>query len=378
MESYLKEMEEHLPRKILEELQNKLKKVKLPKEKKKELYKKFIREFYSRLMEPYEPIGVVTAQSIGEPGTQMTLRTFHLAGVMEKNVTLGLPRLTEILDARKEPSTPSMTIFLDEKYKKDLDKAKEIADKIKSVSLEEVSEKFEVDPIENTITVTLDEKQLERFKISYEDISSRIEKKLKLKTETNSNRIVVYLKDQQKRGIKKIKTKLEKLRLSGIKNITKVLIRKKEDEYVIETEGSNLRAILRVEGIDPSRTYTNNVFEIKDVLGIEAARNAIINEIISVLEEQGIIVDKRHVILIADALTRNGEIEGVGRYGLSGSKVSVLARAAFEVTIKNLLQAALSGITDPIEGVTERVIVGERINQGTGTVELFMRWKKPK
>jgi len=147
---------------------------------------------------------------------------------------------------------------------------------------------------------------------------------------------------------------------------------------VLHTDGSNLAAVLLIKGIDPNRIYTNNVSEIADVLGIEAARAAIIKEAFQVLDQQGLDVDVRHVILVADLMTSTGRIRQIGRHGVSGEKSSVLARAAFEVTVKHLLDAASHGEEDALEGVTENVIVGQSTPLGTGIVELFMRFSKEK
>jgi len=168
------------------------------------------------------------------------------------------------------------------------------------------------------------------------------------------------------------------LKLKGIKGIKRVLIQKENDEYILHTDGSNLLEILKIKGIDPYRIYTNNISEIADVLGIEAARAAIIREAFQVLDQQGLDVDVRHVILVADLMTSTGRIRQIGRHGVSGEKSSVLARAAFEVTVKHLLDAASHGEEDALEGVTENVIVGQPIPLGTGIVELFMRFSKEK
>jgi len=130
---------------------------------------------------------------------------------------------------------------------------------------------------------------------------------------------------------------------------------------------------MRVKGVDPTRTITNNIHEIEKVLGIEAARQALINEIMNVLEEQGLDVDIRHVMLVADLMTRTGTVKQVGRHGVTGEKPSVLARAAFEVTVKHLLDAAARGERDELKGVAENVIIGQLIPLGTSMVKLIMK-----
>jgi DNA-directed RNA polymerase subunit A" len=155
-------------------------------------------------------------------------------------------------------------------------------------------------------------------------------------------------------------------------------VRKEPNEgYVLYTEGSELKRVLKIDGVDFRRTTTNNIAEIAEVLGIEAARNAIIEEMMTTLEEQGLDVDARHITLIADAMTMDGEVKQIGRHGIAGEKASVLSRAAFEVTVDNLLEAAIYGEKDELRGVTENVIVGQPIKLGTGAIELVREVKAP-
>ena len=161
--------------------------------------------------------------------------------------------------------------------------------------------------------------------------------------------------------------------VKGVPDIKRVLVTQEENgEWVIRTDGSNLSKVLEIPGVDTSRTTTNNVHEIAKTLGIEAARNALINEAKGVLEEQGLDVDVRHVMLVADMMASTGEVQQIGRHGISGKKSSVLARAAFEITVPNIVEAAVKGESDPLAGVTENVIVGQSIPIGTGLVELYM------
>jgi DNA-directed RNA polymerase subunit A" len=151
------------------------------------------------------------------------------------------------------------------------------------------------------------------------------------------------------------------------------VIRKEDEEYVLYTEGSALKKILLCDGIDPAKVKTNNINEIADVLGIEAARNSVISEAMDTLREQGLEVDVRHIMLAADMMTCGGELKQIGRHGIAGEKASVLSRAAFEVTVSHLLDAAIHGEVDELSGVTENVIVGQPIRLGTGDVELVYR-----
>ena len=142
-------------------------------------------------------------------------------------------------------------------------------------------------------------------------------------------------------------------------------------EYYISTIGSNLAKVSEFDGIDRSRTYTNNINEIHDYLGIEAARQAIINEMWDTLEGAGLDVDVRHLIMVSDVMTTGGEVRAIGRHGVSGTKHSILARSAFEVTVTHLLKAGVIGERDMLSGVTENIIVGQPVSLGTGSVELY-------
>jgi len=163
------------------------------------------------------------------------------------------------------------------------------------------------------------------------------------------------------------------IQIKGVEGIRRALIRKEKDEYVIYTEGSNLEDVIQIAGVDGARTTTNSVFEIYRVYGVEAARAALIYEANRTLAEQGLGVDIRHLMLVADVMTNEGDIRAIGRHGISGKKTSVLARAAFEITAAHLLRAAITGEVDELKGVAENIIVGQPITLGTGAVNLVYK-----
>jgi len=374
----LKDTKVVLPDSLVEQLREKLSKLTLDEDQLRRVVEETIKAYVKVLVEPGEAAGTVAAQSVGEPGTQMTLRTFHYAGVRELNVTLGLPRLIEIVDARKIPSTPTMTVFLDDEHKNSLEKAKEVVTRIERIAVENVAKSIEYDMVNASFIVELDEEITQDKALDVDYIAKSIQK-LKVGTvNIEGNSIIIAPETTAQDKIKRMRERLLTLRLKGIKGIKRVLIQKENDEYVLHTDGSNLSEVLKIKGIDPHRVYTNNVSEIAEVLGIEAARDALIREAFQVLDQQGLDVDLRHVILVADLMTSTGRIRQIGRHGVSGEKSSVLARAAFEVTVKHLLDAASHGEEDALEGVTENVIVGQPIPLGTGIVELFMRFSKEK
>jgi DNA-directed RNA polymerase subunit A" len=332
-----------------------------------------VEEYNRVLVDPGEPVGTVAAQSIGEPGTQMTLSTFHYAGVAEINVTLGLPRIIEIVDMRRKPSTPVMTVFLEEEYKNDREKALRVARLIEGTTVENVARSVIMDVINMNLVVTLDEYKLEDQKISIDDIIKKLKKVKNVEMTQDGYTLILNPGDVSLMKLRKFAMRVRNTQLKGIKKIKRALIRKEDGEYVIYTEGSKLTDIFKLEGVDTTRTTTNDVREIHKVLGIEAARNAIIKEIKDTLDEQGLDVEVRHIMLLADLMTVDGEPKSIGRHGISGEKSSILARAAFEVTTRHLLEAGKQGMVDSLNGVTENVIIGQPIPVGTGTVELVMK-----
>jgi DNA-directed RNA polymerase subunit A" len=176
--------------------------------------------------------------------------------------------------------------------------------------------------------------------------------------------------DMDIKKLYKTKVKLKAAHVSGVEGIVQVLPVKFGDQWTIKTAGSNLRAILSMKEIDMLNTTTNDIFEIFEVLGVEAARTAIIEETVNVLKNQSIETDARHIMLLADLMTADGIIRGIGRYGVSGRKASVFARASFEVPLKHLFNAAMYGELDELSSVIENVMVNQPVPVGTGMVKL--------
>jgi len=351
---------------------------KLSKEGIETVCKKGLELYNKAKVEPGQAVGIVTAQSIGEPGTQMTLRTFHFAGIRERNVTLGLPRLIELVDARKKPVTPTMDIYLDDKSKTDREKAIEIAKNILQTKISSLIYDSETD-YATEIKLLFNPKKLKERGISIEEIDQVLQSIKKFKTEINGNNIVLKLVDESDAPtVITIRNKVMNTTVKGMPDIERVTLVQKEDEWVIQTTGSNLAKLFQVKGIDKKNVRTNNVFEIGATLGIEAARNSLINELSSTLEDQGLEVDVRYIMLVADLMCSKGYMQQIGRHGIAGTKDSVLARAAFEITVPTIAHAALAGEIEHLKGVTENVIVGSSIPIGSGTVDLYMQVSEKK
>ncbi|NUB90486.1 DNA-directed RNA polymerase subunit A'' [Haloterrigena sp. SYSU A121-1] len=327
-------------------------------------------------VDPLDPVGTVSAQSIGEPGTQLTMNTFHYAGVAEIDVTQGLPRLIELVDARKTPDTPMMTVYLEDEYAAEREKAHEVVWNIEATKILALGD-VSTNVADMRVQISLNEDTLRERMITPEEVAEIIEDNLGVSTVQQGTEIQFGPEEPSYRDLLQLVEELRDITFKGIEEISRVVIRREEleegEQFVLYTEGSAFGDVLEIEGVDASRTTCNNIHEIHRNLGIEAAREAIIEETNNTLAEQGLDdVNVRHLMLVADMMTNRGEIESIGRHGISGSKESVLARAAFEVTVNHLLNAAIHGETDELDGVTENVIVGKPIKLGTGDVDLRM------
>ncbi len=380
IKSEVEKLEGEVPESIIRQLQGTLLRVSkdraITREQLDEVVKNVKQSYVNAMVEPGEAVGTVAAQSIGEPGTQMTLRTFHYAGVAELNVTLGLPRIIEIIDARKTPSAALMSIFLKEKYGKSKEKAREFARKIEMTAVEDVALQTEADLINMVFVVNLNRSRMQRNELTPTKVASTIKEQLNVDVSVGGYKLRMKPSTHTLSELRRLATKVRALPLRGVKGINRVVVKMEGDEYVVYTEGSNLADILAMSEVDSTRTVTNNIHEIEEVLGIEATRNAIISEAEKTLQEQGLDVDTRHIMLVADMMTTSGEVRQVGRHGVSGEKASVLARASFEITTKHLLDACVHGEKDRLDGIIENVIAGQPIPLGTGSVELVMRREK--
>ncbi|MGP6221033.1 DNA-directed RNA polymerase subunit A'' [Caldiplasma sukawensis] len=335
--------------------------------------KRVEQEIDKRKIDPYEAVGIIAAQSIGEPGTQMTMRTFHFAGVKEVDVTVGLPRLIEIVDARKTPSTPSMEIYMEKDIENNEAEVERVIKEIENITIGDIST-ISVNPEELTVIIEPSKEQMERRRIKRDDILRSLSTIKGATIIENDDGTIEVRASEQK--YKKLYSNLEEIRnktIKGLPGIKRAVAVKKDGKYVIQTQGSNLKQVFEIEGVDATRTITNDIIEIASVLGIEAARNAIYIESKKTLSEQSLEVDDRHLMLVADMMTFEGYVKSVGRQGISGTKSSVLARAAFEITTKHLFRAGIIGETDSLRGVAENIIVGQPITLGTGAVDLVYK-----
>ena len=329
-----------------------------------------LRKYMRSVMEPGTAVGALGAQSIGEPGTQMTLKTFHFAGVASMNITLGVPRIKEIINASKTISSPIITVPL--QSSRDVKAARIVKGRIEKTMLGEVSEYIEefYSSSECYLAIKLDMNAIEALQLSIhaETVVRAIleTKKLKLKTgvRAKGNDIVrIYPPvaggssagdESMLYALQKIKALLPGVIVQGTPNVNRAVINDKGDgSFNLLVEGYNLRGVMTTLGVDGKSTTSNHIIEMEKVLGIEAARATIMKEIHTTMDGHGLTIDPRHVSLLADIMTYRGETLGITRFGVTKMKQSVLMLASFEKTADHLFEAAIRGTSDAITGVSE-------------------------
>ncbi|KAI1850587.1 hypothetical protein JX265_004297 [Neoarthrinium moseri] len=360
-----------------------------------------LEKFKKAHVEPGHAVGAVGAQSIGEPGTQMTLKTFHFAGVAGMSITQGVPRIKEIINASKTISTPVITCPLENK--RQIEVARVVRGRIEKTFIEDILRYIE-DEWEDSrvyITLAIDMEALEAMNlgIGLYNVRDAIVKAKKLKILEGDMRVYpsdgtieisVSLPDESKsRSVRSkvatteiaadlltrvshLKRVLPAVPVSGYPEAMRAIIQTGDDmTHTVLVEGYGLRQCMNTEGVIGTKTISNNVMECKEVLGIEAARTTIAKEIGDVMGDMGI--DPRHMELLADVMTYKGEVLGITRFGLSKMRDSVLQLASFEKTPDHLFEAAAGMKGDKIEGVSEKIIMGQTMTVGTGAFQVVRK-----
>jgi len=324
---------------------------------------------------PGEAIGIITAQSFGEPSTQMALSSFHFAGISEFQITSGLPRLIEIFDARKTPSTPTMEIYLDKEHNNEKD-SKIIAEKIQEVRFKDIIKEIKINFGDKKIEAVINNSALKRIHSTLNTVLNKLKEK-NYNCKIHDNSIIFNTKNLSFKEMYKLKEKIKEIPISDITGIKQVLVVKKDSDYVIITSGTNLKEVIKFKGVDPTRTISNDIFEVCDVLGIEVARSVIIKEIEKVMNSQGLEINERHLKLVADAMTSEGTIKGITRMGIISQKSSILARASFETPLKHFINATLKENKDELTSVIENIILNQPVPIGTGLPGLIVEVTGP-
>ena len=360
----------------------------------KEFFKELWKKYIKAQVHPGEAVGAVAGQSIGEPGTQMTLKTFHFAGVASMNITLGIPRILEIVNFTQKISTPVIDARLVQED--DITAAKIVKGRIEKIKLNRICKyiKEVISPDSCYIKVKLDKEYIDssHLEITIHKVKDALlsnKKKLNLKLRENhiiiesDIKLVIKPPETDRNNLyfslESLMKNLPEIIVSGINTVNRVVINKKKDDeskYMLAVEGTGLLDIMKIDGIDYKNSKSNNILEILNTLGIEAARKSIIYELNYTFGEHSIHVDKRHLGLISDLMTFKGTVYGFQRFGMIKMKDSVFLHSSFERTNDILFDAAIYGKVECLRGVSESIIVGKTTPIGTGVFKLFMDKKK--
>ncbi|XP_055374770.1 DNA-directed RNA polymerase III subunit RPC1 [Condylostylus longicornis] len=349
---------------------------------------RIVNDKYNRsVAEPGTAVGALAAQSIGEPGTQMTLKTFHFAGVASMNITQGVPRIVEIINATKTISTPIITAEIENNT--NMEFARKVKARIEKTTLSEIAsyieEVYKPDDAFLLIKLDLDRIRVLGLEINADSIRYSIcVSKLRIKPAnviTYGESIIIVRPDLVKHGnalnaeLQRLVIAIQSVVVAGLQNVSRAVIAVddsiKPPKYKLCVEGSGLRDVMATFGVIGTRTRSNNIWEVYNTLGIEAARTTIMNEITDVMEGHGMSVDHRHIMLLASQMTARGDVLGITRHGLAKMRESVFNLASFEKTADHLFDAAYYGQTDSIDGVSERIILGMPASIGTGLFKLI-------
>lgn len=218
MNKLFKEYEGKLPLKVINDLKENMPK-NITEAKLKRILEKTVIEYNKMLVEPGESVGIISAESIGEPGTQMTLNTFHFAGVAEMNVTMGLPRIIEILDGRKTIKTPMMEIYLTKPYNQGKN-IKRIALSIKETKLNEIVSEFVINIAESKIEIIFDEVKMKNIGIEYPIIQKIIKASFKELALSKKGDVIILTLNEKEKEINqlfKIKEKIKDIYIQGVR-----------------------------------------------------------------------------------------------------------------------------------------------------------------
>jgi DNA-directed RNA polymerase II subunit RPB1 len=413
-------------------IRDSLSKVKLTDENIPKLKEKIVNSFYQSVIQPGEAVGVNAAQCIGEPITQSTLSTFHHTGQSEKNVTLGFGRSKELMNCTSNQSTPSVTIYFNEKYT--LKNLHKIMDKLPQTLINDVVESFNVIEPENyklewwhkmylkyhnmrkpgklewILRLHINSKNMFSKNLKLSEISEYLSKyyadiriivspcslwiidilvncenitieglkspqlEILFRNFDNNNAYSFYMH-------KIVSTEIRKQHISGIKNIESVYVRKGEGfssdckailtekentNWVIDTDGTNLREILLLPEVDPYRTLSNDIWEIYAIFDIDAVREYLLDQFIKIVSMGGNWINPRHIEVLVDKICHTGSIRAMARFGVEPEQYSVISKASFEEVMKHFVNAAVGNEIDHINTISPNIAVGKPIRAGTG------------
>lgn len=394
-------------------LKNQLKVQKIYPEMIPELKETLKRSFYDSLISPAECVGIISGQSIGQRNTQSTLNTFHFTGQAESQVLTGVPRFQELLNATKEPKGPGCKIHIQDNPST-LEEAKDvIGSNLVQLTIGDISKEIKVlldheeevwfesfrilyedevwykdcSEYNNGVKIILDMDKLFRYKLKLEDIAVKIHDKfadsycifspenicefiiyfdcseIKLDTEkllyiTKDNCIQIYLEET-------VEPNLMKTVIAGVEGISNMYFYKSDGKWLVDTDGSNFRTVLLLPFTDRVNTISNNIWEIYEILGIEATKQYLMEEFANIVE-----VSKCHISVLVSRMTFGGTISSISRYTMRKEKIGTISKSSFEETVDQFVRAAANGETDDIKSVSSAIVCGNRAGFGTGMMDI--------
>lgn len=399
----------------------------------KAIFDEMIREIRFRYIKsqvhPGEMVGALAAQSIGEPTTQLTLNTFHSAGTVKAGATQGLPRIQELLDIPRNPKKPLNFVYLKTDPTADsYEQAIMMKREIQQTTVRDITKSVRMyyDPFPlTTESVVADDREIlqtyQRFSTGKTECASKWVMRLEFDdtelaarniqdmvlvqdklgaaglhilqcvySDSNSEKLVmriVFPEDAVKNllTLRFLEERILDVVISGVEGVGRVFVREVNKEmiwdntvngyiskkqHVLDVEGANLFELLAHESVDTTRSFSNHIYEVLDVFGIEAARQATCNEFAEQFEEA--YVNYHHISVLLDSMTYQGRLLSVNRFGMGKHDNGVLAKSSFEETSKILFNAAVAAEFDPMKGVSANIMFGQKPPCGTGFVDILL------
>jgi len=397
------------------------------------MYKEEIqRQYYRSLLAPGEMVGVIAASSIGEQNTQASLNSFHSSGSFKANLTSGLTRLNELMNATNEIKTPSLTIYFSKNVAQDLQNIRKLAfSKLIWVELEDLVSKVRVEPVHAVKTfepfysffdtvysyplkscsyrvrLQLNPLKLWRHQITMKKILTKIQEanevpeafkvyyvyshesqgvldawvsnnaadqvtSLKNKEGELVHTLMIADDEKQRLFINRVfLPNVLKVNLSGVPGLKDCYYTEYKKEWRVDTKGGKLKELIKLDCVDGARCKSNDMHEIMELFGVEACKQML-------REEFGLLIGKvnpRHLELLIDSMTSSGTIQRVTRFGIDRKQVGTIAKASFEMPVENFLISATFAEKDPLKGVSAAITVGKVAKIGTGFMDLMCNTK---
>ena len=385
--------------------------------------------YIKSLVHPGEMVGALAAQSIGEPTTQLTLNTFHSAGTVKAGATQGVPRIKELLGVSRNPKKPLCFAYLAPELSTNLDHAIMMIREIQKTTVRDITKSvrmyYDPFPLTTDTKIAEDREILQSYqafsttntvecmspwimRLEFDETamaSRSIQDMVAIQdaliaqgevarcvySDTNADKLmlrIVFAPDVVKNmlTLRYMEERILDVVISGVDGVQGVYQRDVNSEvlwddsingyvskkqHVLDVEGSGiLYSLMAFPNVDPTRTFSNDIHEVMDVFGIEAARHALYDEFWEILKVP--YVNYHHMSVLLDAMTYQGRLVSVDRFGMGKHDNGVLAKSSFEETSRILFNAAVSSEFDPMKGVSANIMFGQKAPCGTGMVEILL------